>query len=362
MKQLICPATGELAIAEVPVPAIGPGEVLLRLSLCGICGTDLMKVYGESVPKPVQLGHEIVGTVVDVGEGVTRVSPGQRVAVAHHVPNYSSHYARRGSAPMDAQFKQSNVDPGGFAEFIRVPALHVQHTLELVPDDMPDLRAVFMEPLACCLRTFDRVSVLEGDTALIVGAGAVGLLFVPLLRDRSATVLVADVRRERLEAAAAWGATAGYVSGVDDVAAGVAQHTAGRGADLVILTVLTAATLALALASLRDGGTLVLFGAKPDTSLPLDFWQVWRREINLISSYSSTPELLPRAMAILRRPEYRLETIVSHVLPLADAGRGFDLVHQGLASKVVIAGEPLRMRSRATVPISWSRWRPSTTN
>ncbi|MBW7885157.1 MAG: alcohol dehydrogenase catalytic domain-containing protein [Caldilineaceae bacterium] len=342
MKQLVCPSTGVLALTEAPEPAIGPGDVLLELRACGICGTDVMKVYSHAVAKPVQLGHELVGTVVEAGAAVTRVVPGQRVAVAHHVPDYSSHFTRRGSGPMDRLFKETNIEPGGFAELIRVPALHVQHALEPVPDEMPDLRAVFMEPLACCLRTFDRVPVSEGDTTLIIGGGAVGLLFVPLLRDRSATVLVVDIRQERLALTREWGATDTYLAARDDVVAGVRNHTQGRGADQVILTVLDQVTLELAMAAVRDGGVIVLFGVKPGTSLPLDLWQVWRREINLVSSYSATPDLLPRAMAILRRPGYALESTVSHVLPLQEAPQGFELIRSGQASKVVISREQRR--------------------
>ena len=146
-------------------------------------------------------------------------------------PTTAAHFSRRGSAPMDALFKARNIDPGGFAEYIRLPALHVQHTLVPVPATMPDLRAVFMEPLACCLRTLDRIRVVEGDTVLIIGAGAVGLLFAPLLRDRSATVLAVDVRQARLDVLRQWGAAAGFLTGRDDVVAGVRHYSAGRGAD-----------------------------------------------------------------------------------------------------------------------------------
>lgn len=338
MKQLICPATGLVEVAEVEEPTIGPEELLVRLRLCGICGTDLMKVYSDSVPKPVQLGHELVATVERTGQNVVGVSPGQRVAVAHHVPDFSSHYTRRRSGPMDAQFKRSNIDPGGFAELIRLPAAHARHTTLLVPDDMPDLRAVFMEPLACCLRALDRVQLLEGDTALIVGAGAVGLLFVPLLRDRTVIPLVSDVREERLRLAQQWGAQAAFQADRDDIPAACRERTAGRGVDLVILTVLSEATLAMALAACRDGGTVLLFGAKPGAILPVDIWEVWRREINLVSSYSATPDLLPRSLAILSRADYPLEQTISHTLPLAEGPTGFELVHKGLASKVVITG------------------------
>ncbi len=336
MKQLSCPATGVIEVVEVPSPTIGAGEVLVRMNVCGICGTDLMKVYTPDVAKPVQLGHEVVGVVEAVGDGVTQVAPGQRVAFAHHVPDFSSHYTRRGSAPMDPHFKRTNIDPGGFAELIRVPALHVEHTLQLLPDDMPDMRAVFMEPLACCLRALDRVSLLEGDAALIVGVGAVGLLFAPLLADRSVTTFAVDVRQERLNLAVQWGAVRSFLASDADCATALRKQTGGRGVDLVLLTVLTRATLDLAMAAVRDGGVILLFGAKPETILPLNGWEVWRRELNIVSSYSATPDLLPRALAILRRPGYTLENTISHVLPLSKGAQAFRIAHEGLASKVVI--------------------------
>lgn len=339
MKLLICPATGIVEVIEAPVPAIGAGEVLVRLRYCGVCGTDLMKVYTPDVAKPVQLGHEVVGVVEAVGDGVHHVAPGSRVAFAHHVPDFASHYTRRGSAPMDAHFKRTNIDPGGFAEFIRVPALHVQHVLLAIPDEMPDLRAVFMEPLACCLRALDRISLIEGDAALIVGVGAVGLLFAPLLASRSVTTLAVDVRQERLDLAAQWGMAHGFVAGSHDDVAVMLDCTEGRGVDVVLLTVFTQATIDLALKAVRDGGTILIFGVKPDAILPAPWWDVWRREINIVSSYSATPDLLPRALAILRRPGYSMETTVSHVLNLDEGAQAFRIAHEGLASKVVITRE-----------------------
>lgn len=338
MKWLHSPSLGAVEVTEAPIPAIGVGEALVRMRYCGVCGTDLMKVYSPAASRPTQLGHEVVGVVEKVGEGVTW-QPGTRVALAHHVPDFASHYTRRGSAPMDPLFKRTNLDPGGFAEFIRVPALHVQHTLLALPDDLPDLRAVFMEPLACCLRALDRIPLVEGDTVLIVGVGAAGLLFVPLLADRSVTVFTVDVRSERLTLARQWGSAQGFLS--DDRQAPIALRdvTQGRGVDAVILTVWTQATLDLALRAVRDGGTLLVFGAKPDAAFPIDGWELWRREINLITSYSATPDLFPRALAILRRSRYTLETTVSHVFPLERGPEAFQIAHQGLASKVVIACE-----------------------
>ncbi len=304
--------------------------------MCGICGTDTAKVFG-AYPKPQKLGHEVVGTVEALGEGVSRFAPGQRVALAHHVPDYSTHFSKRGSETMDALFKRSNIEPGGFAEVIRVPALHVNNTVVAVPDHVPFDRAVFMEPMACCLRALDRVRLVEGDSCLVVGAGAVGMLFVPLLRDRAVKVIAADMRAERIAVAEAWGAAGGGVPGTDDVAGMCKRLSEGRGADLVILTVVNAATVKLAMEAVRDGGTLVIFGGKPRAELTLPMWDIWLREINLVSSYSATPDGLHRAMAILSGKAYEgLEHLISHRLPLSQAQEAFELVQKGAASKVVM--------------------------
>lgn len=313
--------------------------MLVRLLACGICGTDLMKVYGSgarTAGDTVQLGHEVVAEVVEVGAGASPFQPGQRVAVAHHAPDYSSHYTRRGSAPMDPHFQATNIDPGGFAELIRIPAELVTQTVLPLPELMPTLRAIFIEPLACCLRALDRAPVLEGDTVLVVGAGAVGLLFAPLLRDRSATTIMTDVRAARLAICTEWGAHLALPAEEADVVAETRIRSAGRGADLVILTVSTAQTLRLAMRAVRDGGTILLFGVKPQSVVQADLWALWRREINLISSYSATPDLLPRALAILQRKEYVLEKSISHTFPLCEAVQAFTMAQSGAAGKVVV--------------------------
>ena len=337
MRYWICNETGRIDVATIPTPALAPGDIRIGLRACGVCGTDLMKIFTPSVAKPVGIGHEVVGVVETVAPEVTAWQPGMRVAVAHHAPDPASHYTRRGSGPMDPAFKATNIDPGGFAEQIRVPAVLTAQTVVAVPDHVPDLRAVFMEPLACCLRALDRAPVQEGDVALIVGAGAVGMLFVPLLRDRSATVIAADIRAAPLSQAAAWGADTVLLDG--DISAAVdAAHrrSQGRGADLVILTALTPQTLALAQHAARDGGTVLLFGAKPGSVIDVDMWDVWRRELNLVSSYSSTPDLLPRAMAFLATDRWPLEKLVSHTLSFDNANDAIELAQRGQAMKVVV--------------------------
>jgi L-iditol 2-dehydrogenase len=336
MKLASCRRTGDIDVIDVPVPEAGPGDILVRLTACGVCGTDLMKVYDPNTPKPVQLGHEIAGVVAAVGAGVEGFAVGQRVAVAHHAPDPTSHFTRRGSATQDPAFKASNITPGGFAEVIRVPAQLVPHTVVAIPDHVPDLRAAFMEPLACCLRALSRVPVQAGDTAVIIGAGAIGLLFVPLLNARGATVAVSDAKSDRLETALQWGASLALPAGDGALVEGVKALSHGRGADVVILTVTTPATLSLAMDLLRDGGTLIPFGVKPGPAIALDMWSLYRREISLVTSYSATPQGLGEAMTLLSGPGFELERTITTTVPLERAAQGFALLHSGKASKVVI--------------------------
>jgi L-iditol 2-dehydrogenase len=336
MKYLRCTIQDVVSIFDMEQPSPAAGEIIVRLVMCGLCGTDTAKVFG-GYPKPQKLGHEVVGVVHAVGENMFDFAVGQRVALAHHAADPMSHYATRGSETMDPAFKLSNIDPGGFADFIRVPCVLVKATVVPIPKHVPDARAVFMEPMACCLRALDRVSFQQGDTCLVVGAGAVGILFAPLLRDMGVAVIAADMRQERVDLAMQWGAVTGGIPGTDDLVGLCKTHSEGRGVDVVILTIVNAATVAMALASVRDGGSIIIFGGKPDTALTLPVWDIWLREINLITSYSATPDGLKRAMMILSGNGYAgLEKLISHRMPLVEAQNAFNLVQQGKASKVVL--------------------------
>ncbi len=335
MKYATCHTHNTVSIIEAEAPTAAAGEIIVKLTLCGVCGTDTAKVFG-AYPKPQKLGHEIVGIVHALSAGVEQFAIGQRVALAHHVPDPMSHYSRRGSETMDPLFKSSNIDPGGFSEFIRVPAMHVATTVFAIPDQMTDAQAVFMEPLACCLRATDRMNLQSGDSALVIGVGAIGMLFVPLLRELGVASIAADIREDQVARARKWGAIDGATV---DVPAICRRHTDGRGVDAVILTIVNDATLKLALSSVRDGGTLMLFGGKPNESLIVPFWKCFLREINLVTSYSATPEGLGRAMLLLAKPAFnQLETLISHTFPLSEAQQAFEAAWQGRASKVVVAG------------------------
>jgi L-iditol 2-dehydrogenase len=337
VRSAICQETGHMTIVELPRPEPGPGEVVVRVSACGVCGTDLLKLDSPDVAKPIQLGHEVVGVVAAAGAAVKGWEIGQRLALAHHAPCYVCHYCRHGNYSMCAVFKASNIRPGGFSEYVLASAAHVAQTALGLPDDMPDERAVFVEPLACCVRALKRAALLPGDTALVVGAGAIGLLFLALLRGQSIQLAALDLRPDRLALAREWGAALALDAGDAATPARLRAATGGRGVDLAVLTVANPATFAQALGLVRDGGTVLIFGAKPgDPPAATELWELYRREITVVSSYSPSPAELHEALALLRRPGFALERLVTHQLPLEQIDQGMQLARAQQAIKVLV--------------------------
>src|SRR5262249_10141069 len=179
-----------------------------RLRGCGLCGSDIAKLVDSAARPPAVLGHEVVGDVVEVGDGTRGFTACDRVVAAHHVPCGECHYCRRASESMGRAFKESNLDPGGFAEFVRVPAANVRAATFRVPDHLSDEEASFVEPLACCLRAVERARVQPGDTALVVGLGSIGCLFVQLFARAGATAIGVDQDTTRVEPARRFGGAA----------------------------------------------------------------------------------------------------------------------------------------------------------
>jgi L-iditol 2-dehydrogenase len=174
--------TGEMIrIEEMPAPAPTTGELVVRVRACGLCGSDLAKMFQQRLSAPTVLGHEIAGEVVRVGAGVSAFQVGDRVVVAHHVPCFGCHYCRHGNHSMCRSFKQSHLVPGGFAEEVLVPAEHVKLTTLRLPEQLSFDTASFTEPLACCLRSMRRWNLQPADVILIVGLGPMGLLMAQLV-------------------------------------------------------------------------------------------------------------------------------------------------------------------------------------
>jgi L-iditol 2-dehydrogenase len=334
MKAAVYAGPGNLRLGDWPEPRIGPGELLVRVSGCGLCGSDILKLTSPATTAPAVFGHEVVGEVVEIGAGVTSFSRGRRVVVAHHVPCFACHYCRRGSPSMCRQFKRSNLDPGGFAEVCRVPAANVEHATFALPETMSDETASFTEPLACCLRAVKRSGAAPGDTAIVVGLGSIGWLLARVFALSGARVFGADL----MPARRALGRTAGaQVFDADaelDVA--VRQATDGRGADIVILTAGGAALLPWSAARVRDGGQLHYFAGGAGESLPLPLADLYHRELTVSATYSSSPAELLQAFGLLADGTIQVAGLITHRLPLADLAKGVELMRRQEAVKVYI--------------------------
>jgi L-iditol 2-dehydrogenase len=317
---------------------------VLRLRGCGLCGSDLLKIGGPSPGSPsppdvrpsipLVLGHELVGDVVEVGTGVGGFAVGDRAVAAHHVPCGVCHYCRRGSASMCRAFKASNLDPGGFAEYVRVPADNVRYATFRLPPSLGDETASFVEPLACCHRAVRRLRPERGDTGVVVGLGSIGCLFVQLLGRLGVTVIGVDRLPERLALGRRLGATvAGMPEDVDRAARAL---TEGRGADHVVITAGGTAVLPWAADVVRDGGAVHCFAGGPGETLPLPLAALYHRELTLTSTYSSSPADLAAAFDLLAGGAVSVEALISHRLPLERLEEGVDLMRRHQALKVFV--------------------------
>jgi L-iditol 2-dehydrogenase len=331
MRAAVHAGAGEIRLERRPPPAIGPGELLLRVRGCGLCGSDLAKLRGPAA-SPAVLGHEVVGDVAAVGEDAGGFRPGERVVTAHHVPCFRCHYCRRGSPSMCRAFKASNLDPGGFAEYVRVPAENARHATFRVPGGMPDAVAAFTEPLGCCVRAMRRAAPEPGDTVVVAGLGAMGCLLLQLARRRGARVVGVDPVAERRALADALGAEA--TAAPEALAAPVAALSDGRGADLAVLATAAPAVVRAALGWVRDGGAVHLFVGEGEGPVPLG--ELYRRELSLGATYSSSPADLAEAFELLRTGAVRAAELCSHRLPLERLAEAVGLMERRVALKVFV--------------------------
>jgi squalene synthase HpnD len=333
MRVAVYRGEGRLVAEQWPRPVIGPGEILLRVRGCGLCGSDIAKVLAVETAIPVVLGHEVVGDVVEVGPGVSTLAVGDRVVAAHHVPCGACHYCRRGSHSMCRGFKASHLDPGGFAEYVRVPGANVRDVTFRIPAHVSDEAASFVEPLGCCLRAVRRAAVQAGDTVAVVGLGSIGCLFVQVLERAGATVVGLDQSAERLQLARRFAVRAALP---DEAETLIAELSAGRGADQVFVTGGATKVLPRAVRMVRDGGSIHYFAGGPGDELPLALETLYHRELTLSATYSSSPADLAEAFRAVTTAAVRVAGLYTHRLPLDRLGEGVELMRSQRALKVYV--------------------------
>jgi len=326
MKALLCYSEKDFRIEEVDRPSISDDDMLIEMINCGLCGSDITKIF-DTGDKPAIYGHEVVGKVIETGPGVKKFKKGDIVVAAHHIPCGICHYCKHGNHTMCTMFKRTNIYPGGFCQYIRLSSDHIQNTTFKIPEGTDLLRALFVEPLACCIRAMDRMPHIEGDIFSIVGAGAIGILFVKLIKLAGLRAVVIDMDEKRLDMAKNSGADHVINPSKADLLSEIARITP-IGIDSAILTVTNKFTVTDALSYIRAGGQINIFGMGLNTDpMPVDFNRIYKSELTIKSTYSATPDTLARSFdLIVRDRKIDVGPLISEVLALSDFKKGLDLM------------------------------------
>jgi len=333
MRAAVYRGKDRVRVERVPIPALKAGEVLVKIAACGVCHTDLKKVHYGLLPPPRVFGHEMAGTIVEVGKGVRRWRKGDRVAVYHHIPCRRCFYCVRGEYAQCPQYKRTGTlaafEPagGGFAEYIRVlPWIVNEGGMIRIPQNVSFEEAAFIEPVNTCLKGVDRLRLRKGDRVAIFGQGPIGLLFTQLVRARGAVAFGFDLlgarRRLSTKLGAAWSADPRSPS----VEAQLKKFTQGRGADAAILAVPSEAAFAQALKMVRSGGQVLLFAhTKKGDMLSVDAGTVCVDEKTVLGSYSASVDVSAEAARLVFSRKVKVAPLISHRFPLEKIERAFDL-------------------------------------
>ena len=351
MRAVVYRGINDMRIEEVPVPRIGPGELLIKIATCGICGTDLKKIHMGSHSAPRIFGHEMAGTVAAVGEGVTKFAVGDRVMSFHHVPCGECYYCRKQTPAQCPLYKKTGATAGfepsggGFAEYIRVMDFVVQNRgVVPIPDGIPFEQAAFVEPVNTVLKGVKLLNLQSDDTVLVIGQGPIGLMHASLCKRIGARVLTSDLFPERHAIAARFGLTHPIHAGQEDVVKRVFASTEGRGADAVILAVGGNALIRTAMDACRPGGKVMLFAQTQHGEATIDPAAVCVDEKTLLGSYSSSFPILDEVTSLVfngYRNGFDLTQLISHRFPLEQAVEAIEIASHPKADSMKIMIEPV---------------------
>jgi L-iditol 2-dehydrogenase len=336
MRVLMYYNNSDVRVEEMPVPKIGPGELLVKVHATGICGSDVMEWYRiQKAPKV--LGHEITGEIVETGEGVDKYKVGDRVFVSHHVPCNVCDYCLNGYHTACETLHSTNYDPGGFAEYIRIPSINVESGVYILPDGMSYEEGTFIEPLACVARGQRLAQLRPGQTVMVIGSGISGLIHISLAKALAAGKIIAtDITDFRLDAAKRFGADV-VINAGDDVQKRLFETNGNKLANLVIVCAGALSASIEALKYVDRGGTVLYFAVpRPEESIPLPINDLWRNEIKLMTSYGAGPFDLYNAIKLLSNRRVALNDMITHRLDFDEGARGFQLVAEAKDSIKVI--------------------------
>ena len=351
MRAVVYRGINDMRLETVPVPEIGPGELLIKIATCGVCGTDLKKIHMGSHSAPRIFGHEMAGVVAAVGAGVTKFAVGDRVMSFHHVPCGECYYCRKNTPAQCPLYKKTGATAGfepsggGFAEYIRVMDFVVANRgVVHIPDGVPFEQAAFVEPLMTVLKGTKLLNLAADDTVLVIGQGPIGLMHAVLAARTGARVLTSDLFDERHSIAARFGLTNPIHAGTENVVERVFAETEGRGADAVIIAVGGNALIRTAMDAVRPGGKVMLFAQTQHGEANFDPAAVCVDEKTLLGSYSSSFPILDEVTGLVfdgYRNGFDLTQLISHRFPFEEAVAAIEIASHPRPGSMKIMMEPV---------------------
>jgi len=346
MRAAVYRGKDDVRLETVPVPEIGPGELLVRVHTCGICGTDLKKISTGSHSAPRIFGHETSGIVAAVGPGVGEYEVGERVMVFHHIPCGECFYCRHQTFAQCETYKRvgctAGFEPsgGGFAEYVRVMDWIVQRGTVRIPDGISYEQACFVEPVNTCMKGIDTLRVRSGETVLVIGQGPIGIILAVLAQRGGARVITSDLYPQRHTIAKSFSLGNAIDASCTDAVKAVRGETEGRGADAAILAVGGNSLIRTAMSAVRPGGRVLLFAQTVRGEATIDPAAVCVDEKTLLGSYSASIELQEESVRFVMGREMDLARLISHRFPLSSSVEALHLAAHPQPDSMKIVIQP----------------------
>lgn len=321
MQAVVYHGLNDLRLETVPVPEIKPGELLVRVAVCGVCPTDIKKIHYGTVPPPRIFGHETAGVIVKTGAGVKKLRVGDRVALHHHVPCLKCNYCRHRAFAQCPGYKRTGVTAGfepaggGYAQYVRVMPFVLPGVVK-IPRRNTFAEGAMLEPVNTVLKAVLRLGLRPGDTVLVIGQGPIGLMFTRLLKLRGIKVIATDLTDSRVKLARQWGAAAFKAAGSTLLAR---LKKAAPGLDAVVVAVPSQAAVDQAFELVRGSGKVLLFAhTRRGETTPLDLSAVCVDEKDLIGSYSSDFTLQDEVARLVFTRQLDVRKLITHRFPLSE--------------------------------------------
>jgi len=339
MKAAFVKGPSQVEIRAVEKPQVGKGDILVKMQACGVCGSDLEKIYGKYTQSSMKLGHEPSGIIIEVGKDVVDFKKGERVFVHHHVPCYACHYCLHGNETMCKKYSETNLFPCGLAEEFIVPEWNVLHGGVIkIPDTLSFEEGAMIEPLACCLRSWNKIRFNKGDSVAIFGMGPTGMMHLMLSKLFGLSdIFCFDINDFRLNFAKKFGVTESIKSSDPEAQNKILSKTENRGVDLAIIATGNLDAVTQAIEFVRKGGTIVLFGVPTkDAKLSIDMSKVYSKEITITPSYAASDTDTQNALKLILEGKTDVKKIITHKFDLTDSHNALEYAHNGNDSMKII--------------------------